>query len=79
VPVGMYTYDKVGRRGLPLPAEVKVYALRVARQAKTWPERSQRRTRWLDRVSAARLVHERRLALLPLRADSEGSRPSIPR
>jgi 8-oxo-dGTP pyrophosphatase MutT (NUDIX family) len=67
VPLGMYTYDKVGRPGLSLPAEVKVYALHVARQAKTWPERSQRRTRWLDPVSAARLVHERGLALLLLR------------
>jgi 8-oxo-dGTP pyrophosphatase MutT (NUDIX family) len=71
-PLGMYTYDKVGRPGLPLHAVVEVCTLHVARQAKTWPERSQRRTQWFDTVSAADLVHERGLALLILRLPRDG-------
>jgi hypothetical protein len=66
-PLGMYTYDKLVRPGLPIPALVEVYVLPVEKQAKKWPERSQRRTQWLDTVSAANLVHERGLALLILR------------
>jgi 8-oxo-dGTP pyrophosphatase MutT (NUDIX family) len=66
VPLGVYTYDKLARPGLPLPAEVEVFALLVEKQAKKWPERAQRRSQWFDTISAADLVHEHGLALLIL-------------
>jgi 8-oxo-dGTP pyrophosphatase MutT (NUDIX family) len=80
VPLGMYTYDKLVRPGLPISALVEVYALPVEKQTKKWPERSQRRTQWFDAASAADLVHEPGLALLILglkEVEAETMSPSV--
>lgn len=58
-PIGKYTYDK--RLDAPsriVPCEVKVYALRVRRQAKTWPENGQREIRWCRLEEAIAIVDD---------------------
>jgi 8-oxo-dGTP pyrophosphatase MutT (NUDIX family) len=77
VPLGAYTYDKLVRPCLPLPAIVEVYTLQVEKQAKKWPEQSQRQIQWFDAMSAVELVHERGLALLILQLkDTEAMVPA---
>jgi predicted NUDIX family NTP pyrophosphohydrolase len=51
-----------GKRKLDL--EVHLFPMEVRRQARTWPEKGQRRAIWLPAREAARLVHKRRLAKL---------------
>jgi ADP-ribose pyrophosphatase YjhB (NUDIX family) len=51
-----------GNRKLDL--RVHLFPLEVRGQARTWPEKGQRRAIWLPASEAARLVHKRRLAKL---------------
>lgn len=57
--IGLYTYFKRSRR---LPCAVAVYPLEVRRLARTWPEASERRRRWMPRSKAAARVREPELA-----------------
>ena len=63
-PIGAFHYQKRLRNGATFVCRVDVFPLRVARQRKTWPEKSQRSTKWFERVEAARLVQEPELAEL---------------
>ncbi|MAW87539.1 MAG: NUDIX hydrolase [Phyllobacteriaceae bacterium] len=55
---GVYFYDKVLRNGVIRRCEVHVFALRVRKLAKVWPEYGQRERKWFSPEKAARLVEE---------------------
>jgi 8-oxo-dGTP pyrophosphatase MutT (NUDIX family) len=57
-PLGLYSYDKVLRPGVVLPCIVTVFALRVARLRRRFPERRERQRKWFDAARAARKVAE---------------------
>jgi uncharacterized protein Yka (UPF0111/DUF47 family)/8-oxo-dGTP pyrophosphatase MutT (NUDIX family) len=64
-PVGTFGYDKRKRAG-PAAAVVTVYPLLVTRQARDWPERRLRDTRWFAPAEAAEAVEEPDLKALIL-------------
>lgn len=55
--LGFYAYDK-GYAGEQLPCVVAVFPLKVRKQLKNYPERSERRRKWVSRKKAARMVGE---------------------
>jgi 8-oxo-dGTP pyrophosphatase MutT (NUDIX family) len=57
-PLGTFAYRKRLKNGASIVCEVKVYPLRVLRQSDQWPERQQRKTRWLSVKEAAQAVQE---------------------
>jgi 8-oxo-dGTP pyrophosphatase MutT (NUDIX family) len=57
-PIGSYHYDKELPDGSALPCVVEVFALKVERQKRSWPERDERRTRWFPSSKAAEAVRE---------------------
>jgi 8-oxo-dGTP pyrophosphatase MutT (NUDIX family) len=63
-PLGVYEYMKFLRSGEGQPCKVRVYPLRVTKQAEDWPERGQRSIRWFPWREAASVVHEDGLARL---------------
>ncbi len=69
LPLGIYTYGKRLRSGIAKPATVEVYALRVEKLLKHWPERAERRLEWMTVAKAAELVEEPGMALLLLRLE----------
>ncbi len=66
VPIGAYTCSKRMPDGRRATCEVAVFALAVEAGAEDWPERGQRRTRWMPADEAAALVSEPGLAALLL-------------
>jgi len=62
-PIGSYCYRKIDRADLG-KIKVKLFMLRVKKQALFWPECGQRRTRWFSVRRAAALVGERGLSRL---------------
>jgi len=62
--LGTYHYQKRLRNGAALLCSVDVFPLRVVRQRKSWPEKSQRVTEWFNPAVAAELVHEPELSVL---------------
>jgi len=62
--LGLYSYAKVLKPGLVQPCIVTVYALRVARLRRRFPERGERRRKWFDAAKAARKVAEPELRAL---------------
>jgi len=74
-PLGLYSYDKMLKPGVAQPCMVTVFALRVARLRRRFPERAERRRKWFDAAKAARKVAEPELrALLDRLADDPGLR-----
>jgi 8-oxo-dGTP pyrophosphatase MutT (NUDIX family) len=67
-PIGAYRYDKRRLDGSTVPAEVKVFAMRVGEEAGTWPEAKQRDRRWFAPAEAAEAVDEPELKDLLARA-----------
>lgn len=64
-PIGKYTYDKrLEPPARVVPCEVQVYALRVRRQEKSWPEIGQRELRWCKADEAITIVDDRDLGTL---------------
>src|SRR5215475_7152261 len=57
-PIGSFSYRKRLKRGVIVDCEVRVFALKVKRQYKSWPERGQRRSAWHAPADAARLIRE---------------------
>lgn len=55
---GRYFYGKVLQSGSSRRCEVHVYPLKVERVARKWPEKGQRRRKWVSPGEAATLVHE---------------------
>jgi 8-oxo-dGTP pyrophosphatase MutT (NUDIX family) len=73
-PLGSYRYEKrVGSQGRAT-FEVKAYLLEVERQLRDWPEKGQRRTRWMAPARAAKLVDEDGLVQLLLSIDTSHAR-----
>jgi 8-oxo-dGTP pyrophosphatase MutT (NUDIX family) len=56
--LGAYHYDKRLRSGRLQHVRVSVYALQVARELETWPEKDQREKLWTTPLDAADLVDE---------------------
>ncbi|MEO0389843.1 MAG: NUDIX hydrolase [Pseudomonadota bacterium] len=61
-PLGLYSYTKLMDGQPDLPCVAMVYAVRVKSLAKTYPEQSQRKRKWVSRKKAAALVDEPELA-----------------
>jgi 8-oxo-dGTP pyrophosphatase MutT (NUDIX family) len=69
--IGSYNYDKTMDSGLPLPIETLVYSVEVGQLADDFPERSERRRKWVSPQEAALLVDEPELKTI-LRELDEG-------
>ena len=57
-PIGSYSYDKILESGDITRCSVQVFALRVTRQYKRWPEKNERQIVWSTPAQAVRRVHE---------------------
>jgi 8-oxo-dGTP pyrophosphatase MutT (NUDIX family) len=57
-PIGSYPYDKILEKGHKASCRVQVFALRVTRQHKRWPEKRERRIRWYPPAEAVRFIRE---------------------
>jgi len=57
-PIGAYSYDKLLKNGTNTRCVVRVFALRVVREHKKWPEKHQRRIGWYSPGNAAQQVRE---------------------
>ena len=63
--IGTYSYKKADRiRGRTISCRVTVFPLLVRRQSRTWPERHQRKTKWVSVRRAASLIAEEELRAL---------------
>lgn len=60
-PIGYYNYDKELADGSLVRCAVETFPFEVERQLPSWPEQSQRRTRWFAHQDAAEAVQERAL------------------
>jgi 8-oxo-dGTP pyrophosphatase MutT (NUDIX family) len=54
--IGSYTYKKQLKRGTTVVCEVYVFAMNVIKQEERWPEKGQRKRKWLSRSKAAKTV-----------------------
>ena len=57
-PLGSFSYGKRRKTGETVPCKVAVFALEVARQRRTWPEKSVRETCWCSVDEALARVTE---------------------
>jgi 8-oxo-dGTP pyrophosphatase MutT (NUDIX family) len=78
-PLGAFTYGKRLRNGNVIPATVEVYAMRVEKALKNWPERAERRLKWAPVAEAARLVSEPGIARLLLRLQEQRTLEPAPK
>ncbi len=67
--LGVYSYVKERETEGPLPCLTMLYPLLVVSLAKRYPEREERRRRWVSRKKAAILVAEPELARMILEFD----------
>ena len=52
-PIGAFSYDKrLEDNGFTVPCEVRVFAMSVRRQLKSWPEAYERDSRWFEPIHA---------------------------
>ncbi|HEY0300031.1 MAG TPA: NUDIX hydrolase [Rhizomicrobium sp.] len=65
-PIGFFHYFKVLRHEINVPCKVGVFALKVTRQRRTWPEKDAREQKWFPLAEAARTVEEPQLRKLIL-------------
>lgn len=63
-PIGFFSYSKALRNNIAVPVRVDVFALKVTRQRRTWPEKDAREYRWVPVAEAAALVEEPQLRKL---------------
>ncbi len=56
--VGTFSYEKRLKNGGSIECEVRVFPLEVKRQNKQWPEKQERRVKWLSASKAAEKVKE---------------------
>src|SRR5271165_6032502 len=61
-PVGSFTYAKRLKNGGVVQCEVRVFPLEVRHQNKEWPEKQERRVKWLSAAKAAERVKQPRLS-----------------
>ncbi len=62
--LGNYKYIKRAGENKRIPCKVAVYALRVDKIKKNWPERHQRRRKWFSVKKAAHMVLEPELRMI---------------
>ncbi|GAA0546137.1 8-oxo-dGTP pyrophosphatase MutT (NUDIX family) [Rhizomicrobium palustre] len=58
VPLGFYMYFKVREDHSQTPMSVEVYMLHAESQAKKWPEKGERKLRWLPVADAIKKIEE---------------------
>jgi 8-oxo-dGTP pyrophosphatase MutT (NUDIX family) len=63
-PVGSFAYRKRLKSGRFVVCEVHVFPLKVRSQTKQWPERRQRRVKWVSAKEAADTVREPKLSAI---------------
>ncbi len=63
-PIGTYHYDKRLADGSSMLCAVEVFLLKVEQQLASWPEQTQRQTRWFSVLDAAGAVHEPELSII---------------
>jgi 8-oxo-dGTP pyrophosphatase MutT (NUDIX family) len=56
--IGSYPYEKILKKGNTANCRVEVFALRVTRQRKRWPEKRERRLKWYLPSEAVRFIRE---------------------
>ena len=56
--VGSFSYEKRMKNGRSVECEVRVFPLEVKRQRKEWPEKQERRVKWLSASKAAARVKD---------------------
>jgi 8-oxo-dGTP pyrophosphatase MutT (NUDIX family) len=61
-PVGSFSYEKRLKNGGSVKCEVRVFPLEVRRQSKEWPEKQERRIKWLSASKAVEKVKDRALS-----------------
>jgi 8-oxo-dGTP pyrophosphatase MutT (NUDIX family) len=61
-PVGSFSYKKRLKNGGSVDCEVRVFPLEVRRQSKDWPEKQERRVKWLSASKAVEKVKDRALS-----------------
>lgn len=59
--IGSFSYEKRLKGGKVVVCEVEVFPLKVKRQDSSWPEKGERKLKWLSRRKAARRVEDRLL------------------
>jgi 8-oxo-dGTP pyrophosphatase MutT (NUDIX family) len=74
-PLGSFLYEKQLKKGRAVACEVRVFALKVKRQNQEWPEKHERRVKWLSARAAARAVREPMLRKIILRLARASHRP----
>ncbi len=62
--IGSFSYVKVMDDGSEAECDVTVYPMLVEEQAKTWPEKSERKVSWVKLKKAIRLVDDEGLSKL---------------
>ncbi|MBL8906607.1 MAG: NUDIX hydrolase [Rhizobiales bacterium] len=62
--IGFYTYRKIDPDGAAQLCRVKVFALEVRGERKTWPEMRQRKRRWFAVDGAFKRIGERDLRMI---------------
>jgi len=62
--IGSYKYDKSLGAGLIVRCEAKVYPLEVSEVEKSWPEKRQRKRKWLNASEASQRVSDPALSRL---------------
>jgi 8-oxo-dGTP pyrophosphatase MutT (NUDIX family) len=62
--IGFYHYEKLLSNGVSARCRVEVFALKLEKQKSAWPERKQRKRRWLSLEAAAELISDAELAPL---------------
>jgi 8-oxo-dGTP pyrophosphatase MutT (NUDIX family) len=56
--LGSFSYEKRLRNGEMIKCKVRVFPLEVKRQRKQWPEKLERKVKWLTATEAAKKVRE---------------------
>jgi 8-oxo-dGTP pyrophosphatase MutT (NUDIX family) len=75
-PIGRYRYRK-GDRPKIGEIRVQVFLMHAKRQLREWPERDERRSRWVRPHRAAAMVEEPGLAILLMRVPKIAGRLSV--
>lgn len=67
--LGIFSYTKYLAEDGQLPCVVAVFPVKVKKQCSEWPERQERRRKWMSLKEAARAVDEKELAALLMNFD----------
>ena len=74
--VGRYSYRKRLKGGLPVPTDVDVFAIEIAKLYDSYPEAGQRERRWVTPAEASEMVDEPDLKALLADAEALVAAPA---